>query len=360
MGRFLLRFFVFTFLWTMLIIYESNYIAISLLFMAISVALYFLLSVKKASLFLFLALSSLMMVHSFFVDYYFYTFTLLIYLTIFSLYRLKTSQLYRYIGLHFLYIGLLNIGQGTFVPEALLIYGFIGYLTILAHSYYMKRQSSLEEYERLEGDLRRLKRRNMTMEEAARMEERTKIMRELHDSVGHKLTALIMKAEMLAIQTGEESYRELKRMAEEGLEKTREAVSVLKSEDSEGIATVVQLIRKLESESHMIVQFTLKEGVLATSLSNEKNIHLYRMIQEALTNAMRHADTREVQVSLGKTAIGHISFEVRNRIHRQEPFKFGFGLRNMKERVKEIGGELSVYQTEEEFIVRGSFPIEEV
>src|SRR5699024_7704287 len=222
-----------------------------------------------------------------------------------------TRQLCIYIGLHLLSIAGLTFKLGEYFLESLVITSFISFVTLVAHYYYNQRTSSEREVKKLEAQLRSLKRRNLSMEQAARMEERTKIMREIHDSVGHKLTALIMKLEILAIQNKDESYRELKGMAEESLAETREAVSVLRAEESEGIATVVQLIRKLESESHMIVSFTLKEGVLVTSLSNEKNIHLYRIIQEALTNAMRHADRRKVEISLGKTALGHISFEIR-------------------------------------------------
>jgi len=309
--------------------------------------------------FMFILLSMLILLHSYFTEAYFYSIALLLNLTIFSLYRLSTRQLCIYIGLHLLSIAGLTFKLGEYFLESLVITSFISFVTLVAHYYYNQRTSSEREVKKLEAQLRSLKRRNLSMEQAARMEERTKIMREIHDSVGHKLTALIMKLEILAIQNKDESYRELKGMAEESLAETREAVSVLRAEESEGIATVVQLIRKLESESHMIVSFTLKEGVLVTSLSNEKNIHLYRIIQEALTNAMRHADRRKVEISLGKTALGHISFEIRNRIHQAKPFEFGFGLTNMEDRVKEIKGKLSVYQTEDEFVISGSFPIEE-
>src|SRR5699024_697155 len=96
-----------------------------------------------------------------------------------------------------------------------------------------------------------------------------------------------------------------------------------------------------------------------TKLSNENNIRLYRVIQEALTNAMRHAQSREVQVILGRTAIGEVAFEIRNRVHNPKPFEFGFGLQNMKRRVEAMSGEVSIYQTDNEFVVNGSFPIEE-
>ena len=49
-------------------------------------------------------------------------------------------------------------------------------------------------------------------------------------------------------------------MAKESLEETRHAVKALQAEENEGIATIVHLIRKLEAESHVLVQFTLKQG----------------------------------------------------------------------------------------------------
>lgn len=359
MNTFILRFLIFSFLWAMVLYEESENLPISFLSLAILMVLYFLLSLKKNSFPLFIGLSTGIVLHSYFVETYFYTIMLLLYMSVFSLFRLKAIRLYMYISFNFLFsIILLFIGSANFL-KGITILGFISFLTLTAHYFFKRFLQIRDEYKDLERDFRTIKRQNLSTEQTARMEERTKIMRELHDSVGHQLTALIMKLEMLAIEKKDESFREVKSMAEESLHKTRQAVNVLQLEDSEGIATVVQLIRKLESESQMVIQFTLKEGVLGTSLTNKKNSQLYRIIQEALTNAMRHASSREVQVSLGKTAIGHISFEVRNKIEGARPFEFGFGLNNMKERIKEINGKLSIYQTKDEFVLSGSFPVEE-
>ena len=70
---------------------------------------------------------------------------------------------------------------------------------------------------------------------------------------------------------------------------------------------------------------------------------------------MRHAGSREVQVTLGKSAIGAISFEIKNTIFDPNPFSFGFGLTNMKKRIHEIEGTLEVYQTEKHFVVTVQF-----
>ena len=93
-------------------------------------------------------------------------------------------------------------------------------------------------------------------------------------------------------------------------------------------------------------------------ISNEKSVVLYRVIQESLTNAMRHAMSREVNITLSKSAINDISFEITNAIFDTTPFIFGFGLNNMRRRVEEVKGTLSIYQTETDFVVTGHIPSE--
>lgn len=227
---------------------------------------------------------------------------------------------------------------------------------ILANSAHTEMTRFREMYEALKGDYRRLKRYARLTEEEARNEERTKIARDIHDSVGHKLTALLMQMELASLKYGKEAFAPLKKLAKESLEETRAAVKALKAEEVEGISTILQLIKKLESESHIHVHFTTKQGILSTKLTNEESVVLYRVIQEGLTNAMRHAHVREVHVELGRTAVGHIEFQIKNRIPRKTVFSEGFGIRNIRERVEKLGGELYAYQTETHFHLKGHFP----
>lgn len=212
-------------------------------------------------------------------------------------------------------------------------------------------------YDELVHEYRQLKRIHVNTAENIKIMERTRIARDLHDSVGHQLTALIIKLEMLAIQKQDEIYRDLKKMAFESLEETREAVKALQVQDEEGIAAVVQLIQKLETESNLHIQFTLQQGILSVALSNRVSVALYRMIQEALTNAMRHSEKRLIKIIIGKTAIGDIEFCVTNEIIEPRRFEYGFGLKNMRERAEELGGRLEVQQTDRLFIVRGILPV---
>lgn len=233
------------------------------------------------------------------------------------------------------------------------------FMAILGNHAINERNEIQEMYEALTGEYRRMKRLARLAEEEARNEERTKIARDIHDSVGHKLTALLMQLEIFAMNYGYEKIAPHKKLASDSLEETRNAVKALKAKEIEGISTILQLIKKLESESFLEVHLTTKQGILSTKLTNEESVVLHRVIQEGLTNAMRHAHVREVYVELGRSAIGHIEFLIKNRIPKKMPFTEGFGIKNLRERVEQLGGKLFAYQTETHFILKGHFPAKE-
>src|SRR5699024_12335381 len=106
--------------------------------------------------------------------------------------------------------------------------------------------------ETLLAESRQLKRMHPSKEEIAKAEERIRIAREIHDSVGHRLTALMMKVEMLYLETEQEKVMKLKELANESLEETRAAVKNLESTDTHGLAAIVQLYRKLEAVSQLL------------------------------------------------------------------------------------------------------------
>lgn len=70
-----------------------------------------------------------------------------------------------------------------------------------------------------------------------------------------------------------------------------------------------------------------------------------------------HNESKEVKVVLGKSAIGEFEFTISNQIYERKTIKKGFGLSNMEERLKEIGGKLHIYQLDNTCFVNGSFPL---
>ncbi|MGM9925877.1 MAG: sensor histidine kinase [Bacillus sp. (in: firmicutes)] len=236
----------------------------------------------------------------------------------------------------------------------------IGFIVAVSFFYKLMQEQLLEKTQLYEGLLREyriLKRQAYHNQKAARLEERTHIAREIHDAVGHKLTSLLMLLKMNSMEAADDSERFVQ-LAEEALHETRKAVRTLENDEYEGIGSVLQLIRKLESESHIFIAFTTEKGVLSSNLSNRQSVCLYRILQETLTNAMKHAYSREVQVKLSKNAIGRIELIVANKVLGPKAFEYGFGLQNMEKRIQELGGELLAYYEGGQFVVKGSFPEE--
>lgn len=218
-----------------------------------------------------------------------------------------------------------------------------------------------EMYVRLAGEYRRLKRRAYEGEQIARIEERNRIARDMHDSVGHHLTALLIQIEVLRQQSGgdKDHLALIKALAKKSLEEIRTGVRTLQKAEIQGLSSVIHLIRRLETDSQIRVNFTAKQGALSIPLSADKCVAIYRAIQEGLTNAMRHAFAREVDVSLDLPGGKSIRFEVSNRIREAKPYREGFGLKALRERVEQVGGRVEIVPSRERFTVRGIIPLDE-
>ncbi|TYS57364.1 sensor histidine kinase [Sutcliffiella horikoshii] len=234
----------------------------------------------------------------------------------------------------------------------------------LIHRYYRDNEKFDREWKSLLVEYRVLKRQVLENEEVARVEERNRIARDIHDSVGHQLTALMMQLAVAEQAAGEEKVasivKQSKQLARESLDGMRKAVKALQGEEEQGISSVIHLIRKLEAESQMRVQLTTKTGVLSQPLSNEQNIVLYRFVQEGLTNAMRHGSSKEISVTL--EIIGEHSFQVKveNKVEVTSPVEEGFGLQNMRKRMEGLNGRMEREVTEGYFTVKGIFPLKGV
>lgn len=355
MKQFWLRFIFFSILWGVLLLH-STFIPYHFFLFAVSLALFFLLSFRKKEIYLFLA--NLLIVA--FAGIFFTTDDLLPVALLWYLIFIASLQLQKAVYISFLTGAIIICSVLVFLPpisyQLLMASAFIFVLSM-----FIQKQASSDQYyrtlyEELSDSYRQLKRMHFSAEENARMEERTRIARDMHDSVGHHLTALSMQLEIIGMNHPEVNLDKVKELAASSLQETRDAVKALKVEEIEGIATVVNLIRKLESESHLNVHFTMKQGVVSVPISNAISVILYRVIQEGITNAMRHANSREVFVTLGQSADNAIQFEVMNKLYEEKPFEMGFGLKNMRSRVEELGGKLQVAQFEKKFIVSGRIP----
>ncbi|PRO66554.1 sensor histidine kinase [Alkalicoccus urumqiensis] len=230
----------------------------------------------------------------------------------------------------------------------------------LWHTAEAARQKAWEEREALFSEYRKLKRRVIDAEKAARQEERTQIAREMHDSVGHQLTALMMQLEVAAMKAPADMrtvFTGLKELASDSLAETRRAVQKLNENDEGGMAAVMQLLRRVEAESLIRVTFTVGPGVMTAPLRPAQTAAVYRVIQESLTNAMRHGSRREVDVTLECPGGAALRLAVSNPSEETGVSGRGYGLTSMRSRVEQTGGSFQTDKSGSRFTVRAVFPL---
>ncbi|WP_143008362.1 sensor histidine kinase [Pelagirhabdus alkalitolerans] len=238
---------------------------------------------------------------------------------------------------------------------------FVGFLLLMWHLQLSSNKSLHDDYNHLLHRYKQVKQHISDTGEKARLNERHQIARELHDSVGHRLTALLMQLEVARLneqdQSSKETYKELKALAQKSLDETREAVQTLKTDHVEGLSAIIQLIRKLEAESHLRIAFYMQPGVFKQSLTNDQSVAIYRATQEALTNMMRHSDVKDAVIEFGLVGDHYFRFQIRHDTYKETQIEEGFGIRSMKERLKMIKGSLVVEQKDQTIHVIGTFPL---
>lgn len=193
--------------------------------------------------------------------------------------------------------------------------------------------------------------------------ERSRIARELHDSIGHALTVAVVQASA-ARAAGDPAFtdRALAAIEDTGraaLEDLERVLGVLREADRpvRGRPTLTEADRLLESarDSGAKVDAVLS-GPLET-VPGPVSREGYRILQESLTNVLRHAGDVPVRVRIA-VADGGLDLEVRNPLTAQIPGPGrGSGLRGIRERAALLGGRASTGPDRGDWRVRVELPL---
>jgi len=190
--------------------------------------------------------------------------------------------------------------------------------------------------ERRTGDARAL---------AAQEAERHRIAQELHDEVGQSLTVVLLGLKQVESQSPPALVPELaavRESARAGLDDVRRVARRLRPgvlEDLGLASALAALATEFADHSSASVRRSFAPGLPA--LSPEAEVVVYRVAQEALTNAARHADARSVELSLQRLG-AHVVLEVRDDGRGFTGLTEGSGLMGMRERAALVRAELSV------------------
>ena len=195
--------------------------------------------------------------------------------------------------------------------------------------------------DRLETERRESSARALAAQEA----ERLRIARELHDEIGQTLTAVALRAEHAAGQGGPER-RDLTEMAEvvqQSLQDVRRISRELRPEALDELGLVnalIALCSRVAEQSGLHIHRQLEGGL--PKLAPDVELAIYRVAQEALTNAMRHSKATEVTVSLTRENGALVLTVTDNGNGLDEDLVEAGGLTGMRERAMLIGADLSI------------------
>ena len=192
----------------------------------------------------------------------------------------------------------------------------------------------------------------LRVETLATVQERNRISREIHDSLGHSLTAfnLHLAAALRLLKSdpveAEDLLKEAKRIGSETLRSVRESVSSLRSEDplkSQPLTIALELLVQDWSRSTQIFPICEIDAILANSLPESLRVGIYRIVQEALTNIAKYAQAIAVRIGLERSGL-----DVRLVIQDdgvgfvRSQTQSGFGLQGMEERSLALNGVLTI------------------
>lgn len=195
-----------------------------------------------------------------------------------------------------------------------------------------------EEQRRLNAELRATR---ALLAESVRVNERTRISRELHDLLGHHLTALSLNLEVAGHLTEGKAaghVRQAHTLAKLLLTDVREAVSTMR-EDAAALHVATALKPLAENVPNMVIQMEVPDDLV---VADPERAHvLLRSVQEIITNAVRHSGASRLDIRLWRDH-GTLILHARDDGRGVELLAPGNGLRGLSERLKQYQGSVVV------------------
>lgn len=238
-----------------------------------------------------------------------------------------------------------GISALTFVIPAT---AFVMYFTDLTINADAERRKTEKLALELEDANRQLGEYAVQAEEVATMQERNRIAREIHDNLGHYLT--VVNVQLEAAKTifdkdpakAKSSVEKAQTLTQEGLQAIRQSVTSLR-EGPVGERPVPEAIAEL-IQQNQASGFKTDYSVVETprDLPPKVALTLYRVVQEALTNARKHSQAESVRVTLDYADPEQVRLSVSDDGVGSTDKTSGFGLLGIRERVALLGGELTV------------------
>lgn len=199
-------------------------------------------------------------------------------------------------------------------------------------------------------------------EKMTQTRERNRLAREIHDTLGHTLTGIAtgLDACLALIDISPEQTKKqlqlLSEVSREGIKDVRRSVSELRPDALERLsldAAIRKMIIDMSQASDVKIYFSTEEKHLKFDEDEENAI--YRVIQESITNAVRHGKAGKIWITL-KRQDGEIWLSIKDNGIGAKEIKSGFGTKHIKERIEMLHGTVS-FDGSDGFTVTAQIPI---
>jgi signal transduction histidine kinase len=205
--------------------------------------------------------------------------------------------------------------------------------------YIALRDSTKEFSLRLEGKNKELMEKQDYEINLATLNERNRIARDIHDSIGHLLSNSILQTGALMATCRDDALREristLKNTLVTGMDSIRESIHDLHDESVDLYAEVKAL-----TEGFQFCEITL-EYDMDSSPERKVKYTVLSVVKEALSNIIRHSDATFVKLTLREHPALY-QLIVKDNGHKKETEGDGIGLKNITQRVESLGGIVNI------------------
>lgn len=219
-----------------------------------------------------------------------------------------------------------------------LLYGGFSMFIFVTSLVARQQTEARDEQRRLNSELRATR---ALLAESARVNERTRISRELPDLLGHQLTALTLNLEVAGHLAEGQALEHVKRshtLAKLLLGNVREVVSQLRETGAIDLAAALRPLT--ENVPSLDIQLEIEDPL---NVEDPQRAHvLLRCTQEIITNAVRHAGARHLWIKVYREAPDRVVVEARDDGVGADMVNVGNGLRGMRERLQQCGGHLQI------------------
>ncbi|WP_066304397.1 histidine kinase [Bacillus sp. FJAT-29814] len=206
-----------------------------------------------------------------------------------------------------------------------------------------------DNYSNLKVFSRTLEQYSNRIEELTLLEERRRLSKDMHDTVGHVFTAIITSLDALPYITDKEEankyIQELSNLARKGLADLRHTIHTLPLAEKEQsfLESCTDLVDDFikHTGTEVEIQIDGQERALGDLVKSS----LIRCLQESLTNAIRHGRASQIFVSI-RFLEDAIQMVIKDNGIGNDEIKYGFGLSSMSDRMLTVGGTFSVQSSQ--------------